>query len=247
MLKMADRSVKPLRICRDCGLIASNDSELELFKEHKKSNHGRENQCKKCAIEYQRKYRSPDYETKKKYYEDHPEMRPPLRVCRNCGLKTSTEDDLELFKKNEKSKYGRENRCNKCLNEYEKKRYAAHPEKQIENQRRYRQAHPFKLMLKSSKERAERYKLPFDLTLGYLKKIFDDCGGMCPMTGFTMKKNSTQNDNYSMSLDRIIPEKGYTQKNVRIVSRWYNSAKGTNSDDFTLEMCRRVAEMGVSH
>lgn len=38
----------------------------------------------------------------------------PLRKCRDCGLKAYTEDKLDLFRTNTKSKYGKDNHCKKC-------------------------------------------------------------------------------------------------------------------------------------
>ena len=40
----------------------------------------------------------------------------PLRVCRICGLKAWTQDDLELFAKDKRLPFGRDNWCKKCSN-----------------------------------------------------------------------------------------------------------------------------------
>jgi hypothetical protein len=37
-----------------------------------------------------------------------------LRKCTECGKEAHTEDQLELFTKSKKSKYGRENLCKEC-------------------------------------------------------------------------------------------------------------------------------------
>lgn len=37
-----------------------------------------------------------------------------LRKCRECGLEAHTEEDLELFTKSKKGKYGRGNLCKGC-------------------------------------------------------------------------------------------------------------------------------------
>lgn len=42
------------------------------------------------------------------------DVKLPLRKCLKCGLEAITEDELSLFTKSEKSKYGRANRCSKC-------------------------------------------------------------------------------------------------------------------------------------
>ncbi len=38
-----------LRICRDCGLEAYLEEDLELFRKHKASRHGRQNLCGRCC------------------------------------------------------------------------------------------------------------------------------------------------------------------------------------------------------
>ena len=37
-----------------------------------------------------------------------------LRICNCCGLQASSENDLELFRKEKKLPYGRRNECKKC-------------------------------------------------------------------------------------------------------------------------------------
>ncbi|GAH01609.1 unnamed protein product, partial [marine sediment metagenome] len=69
-----------------------------------------------------------------------------------------------------------------------------------------------------------------------------ECKGICQMTGIKMKLRSSYNDPYTMSLDRINPDKGYIKDNIRIVSVWYNLSRGNWGDEFTLEMCQRVIE-----
>ena len=39
-----------------------------------------------------------------------------LRKCRECGLEAHMKKDLELFRKEKRSLYGRENHCKKCRN-----------------------------------------------------------------------------------------------------------------------------------
>ena len=47
---------------------------------------------------------------------------------------------------------------------------------------------------------------------------------------------------YVMSVDRIMPEKGYVKGNIRLVSWWYNIARQNWGDNFTLDMCKHVIE-----
>lgn len=47
----------PLRTCRDCGLEAFTELDLERFREKKRSLYERDNWCKLCFRQYKRKYR----------------------------------------------------------------------------------------------------------------------------------------------------------------------------------------------
>jgi len=46
-----------------------------------------------------------------------------LRICRDCGLKASAEEDLNLFKYSKTSKHNRDNLCKKCFNARRRKRF----------------------------------------------------------------------------------------------------------------------------
>jgi len=50
------------------------------------------------------------------------QLTKPLRVCRVCGVKAFTEDDLALFARNKTSAYGHQRICLKCLHERAKQR-----------------------------------------------------------------------------------------------------------------------------
>ena len=89
------------------------------------------------------------------------QLHKPLRICRRCGLKAWTEEDLEQFKKSPTSHYGREPVCKKCWNEfhreyakkhreetrvkhqeYMKTYYERHQKERVEYSQRYREEHP---------------------------------------------------------------------------------------------------------
>ena len=67
----------PLRVCRDCGVEAYTEEDLELFVYDKTSKYSRQNICIKCGKEWQRKYREENHERiterQRKYREEHPE------------------------------------------------------------------------------------------------------------------------------------------------------------------------------
>lgn len=105
---------KPLRKCRVCGLEAWTEKDLEKFKKRATGKYGRDNWCKKCVLEYQRRrtgYKSKNY----------------LRKCYKCGLEAKTEEELEKFKKNRKLSYGRQNVCKACIKLISKQHYRENP------------------------------------------------------------------------------------------------------------------------
>ena len=93
-------------------------------------------------------------------------------------------------------------------------------------------------MRRGAQDRARVNKLPFDLTVQDLRDIITDS---CPILGIKFElnkngqkwgkgknKNSWEN---SPSLDRIVPDKGYTKDNIIIVSLMANSIKNQATPD----------------
>lgn len=184
-----------------------------------------------------------------------------LRVCLDCGLEAYIEEDLDLFSKHKTGKYERVNLCKKCKNnrqrkyrdsnlektrekerEKAKKYRDSNHEKIKERMRNYRKANPIKTILARVKARSKIKEIDFDIDKEYLRQLWDECGGICQVTGINMKLSSYYNDPNTMSLDRINPDKGYIKDNIRLVSVWYNLARGNWGDELTLEMCQRVVE-----
>jgi hypothetical protein len=85
-----------------------------------------------------------------------------------------------------------------------------------------------------------------DLTLDYLKRVWDRQGGVCPLTGWPMQLPYNTNGwpagsvPESASLDRIDNARGYVCGNVRFVSLMVNMARHTFTDDDVLRFARAV-------
>jgi chemotaxis protein histidine kinase CheA len=96
-----------------------------------------------------------------------------------------------------------------------------------------------KYMLRGARKRAKKNSIPFNLTEDYLKSIYPS-DMICPVLGFEMSTGLDENgsNDTSPSLDRIIPEKGYVQGNVVVVSMRANTLKR----DATPEELRKVAD-----
>ena len=100
----------------------------------------------------------------------------------------------------------------------------------------------FRPFLKLCRQR----KKDFDLTLEYLKELWESQNGICPFTGFELEARTYdgKGDNplniKSASLDRIDNSKGYVKGNVRFVSVMFNFARNKFSDEEVIEFAQAV-------
>lgn len=89
------------------------------------------------------------------------------------------------------------------------------------NYRKTRSEHsPLYRSLVSTKARAKRKKIPFDLTLDDLPVPTH-----CPVLGIELKYGPGPLVDGSVSLDKFIPELGYVRGNVRVISNRANTLK----------------------
>lgn len=106
--------------------------------------------------------------------------------------------------------------------------------------RRWRYNNPMFVWCSNARENARRRskkcKIPFDLSSDYLRSIVP---AECPVfrTPFVFMGNKVQGPE-SPSLDRIVPEKGYVEGNVVIISLKANQIKSA----YGLKDIKRVAE-----
>lgn len=96
------------------------------------------------------------------------------------------------------------------------------PEIHKKSQRDWEARHPEYYIINNARRRAKMFNVPFEL-----KRTDIVVPDICPVLGIPIfrGKDGKSSDN-SPSLDRIIPQKGYTKDNVRIISakanRWKN-------------------------
>lgn len=97
----------------------------------------------------------------------------------------------------------------------------------------------------STKKSAKQKELDHSVTTEYLETLFMGCQGFCPITGIKLDTDSgtiAVRNPRGISLDRIDSTKGYVPGNVRIVSTWYNNAKGAWDDEFVQQMAQRMID-----
>ena len=137
----------------------------------------------------------------------------------------------------------RERARNRAYKEANKEKLAAQSKAYYEaNKERYKayyEANAERYMLIGACKRAKKNNIPFNLTEDYLKSIYPS-DMICPVLGFEMSVGLDENGSSetSPSLDRIIPEKGYVQGNVVVVSMRANTIKR----DATPEELRKVTD-----
>ena len=100
----------------------------------------------------------------------------------------------------------------------------------------------------AAKSRASQGKYEFNLSKEWVEK---GLLGLCPMLGVPFELNATgrsYKDRHPLtpSIDKIDPDKGYTEDNCRIVSWWYNLAKAKYKDEEVLEFCKRVVNLSAT-
>ena len=83
------------------------------------------------------------------------------------------------------------------------------------------------------KQRAKKSNLPFDIDQTYIQSIIPT---HCPVLGIKLKNGNKIFHNNSLSLDKIIPSKGYVKGNVCVISDRANRLKR----DATLDELKKL-------
>jgi len=112
---------------------------------------------------------------------------------------------------------------------------------------------PFKYYMSRTKfGSAGKFHGPSNLTLEYLKQLWDTQAGLCPYTGYAMElpKDAKARDFKSRtkraSLDRIDSSKGYLQGNVEFVCLSANFAKNNCSKEELLEFFQPLRNANIA-
>jgi hypothetical protein len=138
---------------------------------------------------------------------------------------------------------------------YAEKKNARTPEQWAEIRKRYdsayepkrrwlyseeRKLYPWLNSLRNSKTRAKTMGIPFDLTRDWVRARWT---GRCEITGIEFVLSDRRTPYlFSPSLDRIAPEKGYTQDNCRFVIHAVNALKGAGTDEQMLSIAKAIVE-----
>jgi|GEM_PF-3282481 len=93
--------------------------------------------------------------------------------------------------------------------------------------------------------RGSTEKIAFDLTAEWIRVRLEK--GVCEVTGLPFKMPDGAGKSgptcYSPTLDRVVPSKGYTPENTRLVIHSFNAAKNDGTDADVLKMARALVEI----
>lgn len=114
------------------------------------------------------------------------------------------------------------------------------------NKTRLDQYSPFKYSLNKARSRSKSRNQVTDLTLEYLKEIWENQKGLCSYTNIKMEMpRSSQDEDIKksprkLSLDRIDPNIGYMQGNVEYVCYSVNVMKNDFTKDQMVDFINQI-------
>lgn len=144
-----------------------------------------------------------------------------LYTCKKCGqAKPNSEYSRSLDYRN-KNSLARAfvSQCKICRRKYSASKEVL--EKRRANGSIQRNKHRLSVIYWASKSNAKKRNLDHNITLEYIKTLFDKQKGLCYYTNKKMYTNTVNSNNNqdSVSLDRIDSSKGYIEGNI-VLCRW---------------------------
>lgn len=121
------------------------------------------------------------------------------------------------------------------LREWHKEDRQKNAERYAEQSRqRYLKQRPYSLVT-MAKTRSKKRGYEFNLDEAWVESTWT---GRCALTGVEFSSPKKKTDNYSPSLDRIDPSKGYTKDNCRFIIWALNRFKCTSQDEEMIAIAR---------
>ena len=138
------------------------------------------------------------------------------KICKGCG---TAKPFLEFYLKKDG---GRRATCKTCMTEHERlRRMKKHGDRtqQRENERLWRRRRRGHALCVGARQRAKNKGWVFSLDSDDIQRRVDR--GVCELTGIPFSLDDSRSWD-APSLDRIVPSKGYTNANVRVVLHCIN-------------------------
>lgn len=131
--------------------------------------------------------------------------------CKKCNSESTTVERRQAY--NERRKERRQNP------EYRQREYDKGKQHRIDYREKY--------LLRSAKCRCDKYNIPFNITIKDI--VIPD---YCPILKIKLTKDSMSKQDWNApSIDKIVPELGYTKGNIMIISLKANVMKNNATKD----------------
>lgn len=96
------------------------------------------------------------------------------------------------------------------------------------------------LKCKYAKNNAGRRKIEYDIKIDDIRQLYDDQAGCCAVTGLPMM-HSTENPDFSLSIDRKDSSRGYVKNNIQLVCWRVNTMKSNMDPESFHWWCKLIA------
>lgn len=131
---------------------------------------------------------------------------------------------------------GKDKRCRECKTKQNK-----------EARTRYNEEETLLKVLQArylnAKDRAEKKGIPFTITKEYLLELWNKQKGLCAISKIPMTATLDKGRVYTnVSIDQIIPSKGYTESNIQLVCMAVNQFKSDLNMEQVLYVCKQILD-----
>lgn len=179
--------------------------------------------CKICTT----KVKDINILKKQKYLQDN------LWTCSTCHI-TLLLNKENFYKRNDSST-GFQHRCKKCL------------KKDPTRYNRLIKKDDLDLFLKDvyygAKHRSIKRNIKFELTLEYLKNLWNNQNGLCAISKLKMTHTILEGKlKTNLSIDKINPTLGYTKDNIQLVCNIINVMKSNMSIKDLIYFCKLIIQ-----
>lgn len=157
------------------------------------------------------------------------------RICMTCNI----EQPIINFVKDNSKPCGYRNRCRTCQRPLDKIKYNRNKDAYNSRMRKFRSSMKGAISTShdAAKTRAKNQNVPFDISLEYVRKLFDDQNGKCALSGDEMVVKGGWD---SQSLDKIDPSLGYVEGNVQWLTKRTNLIKNNLNNDQFLSHIKKI-------
>lgn len=95
----------------------------------------------------------------------------------------------------------------------------------------------------AARDRASKHNIPFNITLDFLLKLWNEQNGKCAISGIEMTYELNKGRTHTnVSIDKIDRTKGYIIGNIQLVCMACNQIKSDMSEENMYYFCKSIVE-----